>query len=185
MNEVVKNILNRRSTRAYKADQLSDEELTTILHAGQFAPSAINQQPWHFTVVQNIELLHKISSACRESFLKSGNKLFEERAKDEKFSVIYNAPTLIIVSGDSKAVAPQIDCALSLQNMFLAAESLNIGSCWIHAVITLINSEEGVSLRNSLQIPEGYSAFAAGAFGYKAMESSPAPRKEHTISMLK
>jgi nitroreductase len=185
MNEVIKNILNRRSTRAYKAEQITDEELNSIIQAGQFAPSAINQQPWHFSVVQNKELLRKISSACKESILQSGNKIFEEKAKDENFSIFYNAPTLIIILGDPKAVAPQIDCSLALENMFLAAESLNIGSCWINAVLTLINSEAGKDLRASLEIPTGYSAFAAGAFGYKATDAAPAPRKENTISILK
>lgn len=185
MNETIKTILSRRSIRAYKPQQLKDEELQDILQAGQYAPSAINQQPWMFTVVQNAEILGEINQACRDSFIKSGNPLFAERAKDDKFSVFYNAPTLILVSGDTKAVAPQIDCAVALENMFLAAASLNIGSCWIHAVITLINSPEGEGLKKKLGIPEDYSAYACGCFGYKAMEAEPAARKEYSIHIIK
>lgn len=185
MNETIKTLLERRSIRAYKADQLKDEELNTLIEAGRFAPSAINEQPWHFTVVQKKEVLDKINNACKDMFIKTGNKMFAERAKDENFSVFYNAPTFIIVSGYEKAVAPQMDCALALENMFLAAESLNIGSCWIHAVIGLLNTEEGKAFKKELAIPEEYAVYCAGAFGYKAMEGSPAPRKENTVTIIK
>ena len=53
MNGTIKNILERRSIRAYKPEQISTLELNTILEAGKFAPSAMNGQPWHFTVIQN------------------------------------------------------------------------------------------------------------------------------------
>jgi nitroreductase len=185
MNETIKTILNRRSTRAYKAEQIKEEELNAILEAGEFAPSAINEQPWNFTVIQNKELLNKINNACKEMFIKSGNKMFADRAKDENFSVLYNAPTFIIVSGAPNTIAPQVDCALALENIFLAAESLNIGSCWINAPINLLNSEDGKSLKSELKIPADYTTYAAGAFGYKAMDASPAPRKENMINIIK
>ena len=185
MNETMKTILNRRSTRAFKNEQIPGEDLELILQAGQFAPSAINEQPWHFTVVQNKELLHKINEACRALLAKSGNKMFEERVKDPNFSVFYHAPTFIIVSGDAKAMLPQIDCAIALENMFLAAESLGIGSCWIHAVANLFDNEEGKSLKNELGIPDQYAPFCSGAFGYKAMDAAAPPRKENIVSFIK
>lgn len=186
MNETLKSIMSRRSIRKYEQNQIKDEELLTILEAGKYAPSAMNQQPWHFTVVQNKEILQKINEACRAAFIKSGNKNFEERAKAENFSIFYNAPTFIIVSGDEKAIAPQNDCSLALGNMFLAAESLGIGSCWIHAMNFLFTTEEGKSLKIELGIPEGYSPVGSGAFGYKAVESpSPAPRRNGTVNLIK
>ncbi|MCX7921760.1 MAG: nitroreductase [Clostridia bacterium] len=186
MNETIKTILSRRSIRAYKQEQIKDEELQAILEAGKFAPSAMNQQSWHFTVVQNKELLHRINEACRVVFEKSDDERFKERAKDENFSVFYNAPTFIIISGDEKAIAPKNDCSLALGNMFLAAESLGIGSCWIHAVNYIFNVEETKSLKSDLGIPEGYTPLCSGAFGYKAAESPlPAPRKEGIVNILK
>ena len=186
MNETLKTILNRRSIRKYKEEQIKDEELQAILEAGKFAPSAMNQQPWHFTVVQNKELLQKISEACKTVFSNSGNKNFEERAKAENFSISYNAPTFIIVSGDQKAIAPQNDGSLALGNMFLAAESLGIGSCWIHAMAFLFSKEEGQTLKNELGIPEGYAPVGSGAFGYKGTEQpSASPRKEGTVNIIK
>lgn len=185
MNETIKTILNRRSIRAFQDEQIKPEELQLILQAGQFAPSTMNEQPWHFTVVQNKELLHKINEACKGILAKSGNKVFEESIKDENFSVFYHAPTFILISGDEKAMLPQIDCALALQNLFLSAESLGIGSCWIHAVANLFTTKAGDTLKEALGIPTGYTPYCAGAFGYKAMDPPAPPRKENIVSIIK
>ncbi|MDR3541311.1 MAG: nitroreductase family protein [Desulfosporosinus sp.] len=186
MNETIKSILNRRSIRAYKQEQIKDEELQIILNAGMYAPSAMNQQSWHFTVVQNKETLQKINQTVKSYFLKSGNQRFEEMAKSEKFNVFYNAPTLIIVSGDEKAIAPQCDCVLAMGNILLAASTIGIGSCWIHAITQLSNSEEGKSLISELGIPMGNKIFASGAFGYAAVAApTAAPRKENSVNIIR
>ena len=177
--------MSRRSIRAYKPEQIKEEELHLILEGGKYAPSAINEQPWHFTVIQNKELLYKINEACKAAFINTGHPRFAERARQEGFSVFYNAPTLIIVSGEQNAVAPQIDCALAMENMFLAAESVGIGSCWIHAISNLFQGEAGEALRKELQIPATYIPYCSGSFGYKALEAQAPERKENTVSILK
>ncbi|HEY5586107.1 MAG TPA: nitroreductase family protein [Ruminiclostridium sp.] len=187
MNETLKTILTRRSIRKYEEKQIKDEELQNILEAGKFAPSAMNQQSWHFTVIQNKEMLQNLNETCKTAFMKSGNKGFEDMAKSENFSIFYNAPTFIIVSGDQKAIAPQCDGSLAIENMFIAAESLAIGSCWIHAMSFLFSTQEGKTLLKDLGIPEGYVPVGSGAFGYKGVEQqpSPAPRKESTVNIIK
>ncbi len=185
MNETMNTILSRRSIRAYRQEQIKDEELNTILEAGRYAPSGGNTQSWHFSVVQKKETLQAINEACRGCMLHSGNKVFEERARAENFSIFYGAPTLIVVSDDETVITPQFDCALALGNMFLAAESVGIGSCWINAISMVVNAEGGGDLRKSLGMPEGYRVYGAGAFGYKAESPSPAPRKEGTVNIIK
>lgn len=186
MNDMMKTILARRSIRDYQSVQIKDEELTMMLEAGRFAPSGANSQSWHFTVIQNQEVLKNINDACKTFFLRSGNKMFEERAKAENFCVFYNAPTLIIVSGDEKAVTPQADCAISLGYMFLAATSIGIGSCWINAVGSIPELAAGSSLRKAIAIPEGNKIFGAGAFGYMgSTQPTAAPRKEGTANFVK
>ncbi|EIW19794.1 MULTISPECIES: nitroreductase family protein [Pelosinus] len=186
MSEIVKAILQRRSIRNFKQEQIKDSELAVILEAGQFAPSARNEQSWHFTVIQNKDLLGKINEVLRTIFFNSGNPDFAERAKAENFSPFYHAPTLIIVSGNEKAIAPQHNGSLALGNLFLAAHALDIGSVWIHSLRSLFDIEEGRSLNRELGIPEGYSIVASGAFGYNAGEKpTPAPRKEGTITIIK
>lgn len=186
MNDTLTNILTRRSIRQYKQEQIKDEELQAILEAGKYAPTAMNQQLWHFTVVQNQQMLQKINQGCQRVFLNSGNKSMKDRAKVEDFSIFYKAPTLILVSVDEKAIAPHNDGSLALGTMFLAAHSLGIGSCWIHAVNALFSTEEGKFLCKELGIPESYISIGSGAFGYKAAEAPPrAPRKENLINIIK
>jgi nitroreductase len=185
MNETIKTLLSRRSIRAYKAEQIKDEELQLILEGGRFAPSAINEQPWLFTVVQNKELLHKLNEACKDAFIKSGNPRFAEQAKDESFNVFYSSPTLIVISAEEKTITPQIDSALALENMFIAAESLGIGSCWIHAIAGILNSEEGKALRSEFGIPDEFKVYCAGAFGYKAMEAAAPERKQNIVKIIR
>ncbi|HBC95128.1 MAG TPA: nitroreductase [Pelotomaculum sp.] len=186
MNETIKTIRNRRSIRAYKQEQIKDEEIQTILEAGRYAPSGGNTQPWHFTVIQNSNVLQRINTACREAGLRSGNKTFEEIVKAKNFSVFYHAPVLIVVSGDEEAITPQYDCALALGNMLLAAESIGIGSCWIHAISMVLNADESKALKKELGIPEGYRVHGSGVFGYMATEHpSPAPRKDGVVTIIK
>lgn len=186
MNETIKTILNRRSIRVYKEEQITDEELQTILEAGRFAPSAVNNQPWHFVAVQNKEILQRITELCRAEFANSDNEQIKARATSGNFSPFYNAPTFIMVFCDEKAVAPQNDGSLALENMFLAAESIRIGSCWIHAMNFVFATEEGRKLKKDLGVPEGYISIGSGAFGYKGMETPAAPaRKEGNVSIFK
>ena len=107
-------------------------------------------------------------------------------AADEDFNVFYKAPSVIIVSADESAITPQLDSALAMGNMFLAASSMGIGSCWIHAMARLFESDEGTSFKEELCMPAGYKVFAAGVFGYPSGDiPEPAPRKEGTVDIIK
>ena len=186
MSEVLEAIKQRRSIRTFKPEQISDTELQAIFEAGQFAPSARNEQPCHFTVIQNKEMQGKINQIIQQVFMNSGDPMFVERAKADNFSPFYHAPTLIIVSADPKAVAPEVDSSLVLGNMFLAAHALGIGSVWIHSLRSLFNSEEGKALNTDLQIPDGYVIYGAGAFGYNAGKSpAAAPRKAGSVTFVR
>jgi nitroreductase len=182
MNETLKTILSRRSVRNYNSTQIKDDELKNIVLAGIHAPSAINQQPWHFTVIQNSELLQKINNTCKAFLLKTNNKNYIEKIKNkdsEKFSILFDAPTLIIVSGNQNALAPLTDCSLALENMFLAAESMNVGSCWVYAINLLYNSEEGKAfLIDECLMPKDNILIGSAVFGYKAVEKSNTPPRK-------
>ena len=61
MNEVLNNILTRRSIRKFKPVQIKDEELDLILKAAIYAPSGMNKQSWKFTVLQNKEKIEVLA----------------------------------------------------------------------------------------------------------------------------
>ncbi|MCX6178547.1 MAG: nitroreductase family protein [Chlorobiales bacterium] len=188
MNETIQTILNRRSIRAYESRQIDEHELQEILLAGEYAPTAMGQQPWHFTVLQNPDLIEKLQTLCKASFLNSDNASLREIATREDFQVFYNAPTLVIISGNSKAIAPLQDCVLSMANMLLAATSLGIGSCWVHSPMMVYGSADGAaSLSNiGIDFPKGYEPYAAAVFGYSAQPLPKAgPRNSDTVTMIR
>jgi nitroreductase len=179
MNETISTILKRRSVRAYRPDPVGQPELDLMLEAARHAPSAMNQQPWHFTVIRNPELLGKLEEHCKSAFLESKVEALREVAMQEGFSVFYHAPMLVIISGDPEAIAAQYDCTLAMENMLLAATSLGISSCWTHAVMMFHATKKGKAIFRELGIafPEGYRPYAAAAFGYAASPWPETPPK--------
>lgn len=182
-NDTLKIIRQRRSTRDYRDEQIKEEELQAVLDAGLFAPNAGNQA-WHFTVIQNEELLTRLNAAAKQAAIQIGGHL-GALGNDENFSCLYGAPTLIIVSCDEKTPAPEIDCAAATQNLLLAAESVGLGSCWIYFILLAFYSPEGESLRKELRIPEGYKPCTATVLGYKnAAIMDALDRKNNVITRI-
>ncbi len=182
-NETLSTIKNRRSIRNFKNEQIKDDELQAVLDAGIYAPSA-NDQAWHFTVIQNKELLSWLNYEAKESAKKY--KPLKELANNEGFNIFYSAPTVILVSGEEKAIAIESDCAAATENMLLAAESIGLGSCWIGFVLVAFNSPKAKEYLKELGIPDGYKPYASVALGYKNVEAvSAPPRKLNLINYIK
>jgi nitroreductase len=168
MNEVLQTIQNRRSVRSYRPEQIAEDTLAQILEAGIYAPSAHNDQPWHFTVVQNRDLIDEISDTAKAQMIKGAAQWVREMGSKPDFHLMYHAPALVIVSGRKNATASRIDCAAAMQNMLIAAESLGIGSVWIGLLHYFFEQKEAPA---KLKIPEGYEPLYGAAFGYKADET--------------
>jgi len=185
MNETLMVIKRRRSIRKYKPDQISDSELKSILEAAIWAPSAMNQQKWHFAVIQGKDMLQKITDIARE-VAKLGPEPIAKRAASPDFSPFFHAPTVIVITGDSTGRFVQIDCSLAAQNIALAAESLNIGSCIMTSPELIFRSDEGKELLKELGVPEGYGHVCTVALGYGDGDSPPAkPRNTEVFSYIK
>ena len=188
MNDIIQAILTRRSVRAYQPRQIGEKDLQEILLAGQYAPTAMGDQLWHFTVEQNAELKEKLQLLCKASFKNSDIPSLRELSSRDDVHVFYHAPTLVIVSADSKAVAPLWDSVLAMENMLLAASSLGISSCWVHSPMIVYGTPEGPASLSSigLNFPEGHVPYAAAVFGYSAQPlPEAAPRKPDTVTFLK
>lgn len=185
-NETIKVIKQRRSIRSYKEKQIKDEELQAVIEAGMYAPNA-GDQAWHFTAVQNREMLNRLNLAAKEAAKQMNMGHLSELGNDENFNCLYGAPTLIIVSGDGNSFVPlEADCAAATQNMLLAAESLGLGTCWIFFVLLAFNSPQGNELRKELKIPEGYKPYYSTLVGYKNVEVVEAEdRKQNLITYIK
>jgi len=184
MNEVIKTIKIRRCIREYKTDQVKEADLKEILEAAILAPNAMCQQKWHFSVVQNQELMKKLVSAIREN-MKS-IPFFAQRCEDPNYSPFFQAPTLIFVSADSKVRFAPLDCALAAQNILLAAESLGLSTCIMTSSDLLFASDKGRALKNEIGIPEGYEHVCAITLGYRAVPIPEArPRDKSVYNIVK
>ena len=186
MNETLEIIHNRRSIRQFKEEQIKDDELNQILEAAIYAPNARNQQQWHFTVVQDKEMLDKMVKLTKENIMNSGIEFLKERASSPEYHTYYHAPTLILVTGDEKAQFVQLDCGAAAQNIALAAKSLNIGSCVMTSSVFLFMSDKGDEIKGELGIPQSYNHVCAVALGYPDCENpEPPPRKKDVINYIK
>lgn len=186
VNDTLKIIKQRRSIRSFKDEQIKEEELQAVLEAGLYAPNA-GDQAWHFTVIQNKEILDRINLTAKEAAKQLDIEGIGGIATDEKYNCLYGAPTLIIISGSEQVPIPlEADCAAATQNLLLAAESVGLGSCWIYFIMFAFNSPEGPQLRKELKIPEGYKPYYSVVLGYKKAAAAEAPdRKPDLITYIR
>jgi nitroreductase len=180
-NPVIANIKTRRSVREYLDTPLSEESIKKIIDAGRYAPTGLNLQPWSFVVVQNKEMLKKLSDYSKPILIKNlegrndaGAVNFLKRVQDKNFNLFYNAPVLIFVIGIKNNALTDYDCSMCAENMMLAAHSFGIGSCWIGGAAVIQQSEE---LMAELKIPQNYKIIAPLIFGYPGtMPQTPEKR---------
>ena len=174
-NAVITALVQRRSVRAYKPEQITDDELKTVLEAGTWAPTGMGRQdPW-IVAVQNPELLKKLSK-MNAAFLGMDTDPF------------YGAPTYVLVFGSDPALwANSVpDGSLVLGNMMNAAHAIGLGSCWINREREMFATEEGKALMKEFGLPDGLIGIGALALGYPAASPrDPKPRKENYYRIVK
>lgn len=173
MNETMKTLLNRRTIRKFKPDQITDDELNAVLEAGKYAPSGANQQSAIFIVVQNKEVIQKLTKMNAAVIGKDTDPY-------------YGAPTIILVLADKTKVAPVEDGSLAIGNMYNAAYSLGLGACWVHRTRQMFETEEGKSLLKEWGVKGDYIGVGSCILGYADCEQPKAsPRKENFVYLIK
>ena len=80
--------------------QISDSDLQLILEAATYAPSGMSIQTWHFTVIQDAEVLKKLNEKIKAAFAKSNEPRLQERGHSSTYCCYYHAPTLVVVSNE-------------------------------------------------------------------------------------
>jgi nitroreductase len=140
----------RCSIRKYRDIPVEEEKLTMVLEAGRIAPSAVNYQPWYFIVVREEELKQRIFSTYGRKWIRQ-------------------APVVLVICGDHSRSWRRadgkdhcdIDVAIAVDHMTLAAAELDLGTCWVckfnamqcHEILKLPDHVEPVAL-----LPLGYPA---------------------------
>lgn len=173
MNETIENLKTRRSIRKFKDEQITDEELKTILEAGTYAPTGRGLQSPKIVVIQNPETISEFSAWNRSYF---------PTEMPEDMDPFYGAKTLLIVLADSEVPTWKEDGSSVLAVLVNAAHAVGVASCWIHRAYDEFSSKKGKSLLKEWRIPESYEGVGHVVLGYSDMETpEPLPRKEDYI----
>lgn len=172
MNETIKNLVERRSCRKYSSTQIKEDELNSVLKAGEYAPTGMGMQSPIIVVLQNKSIIDKLS--------KINVKIM---GKDE--DPFYGAPTVLVVLADKNIGTYIEDGSLVLGNLMNAAYSLGLGSCWIHRAKEEFETDEGKELLKEWNISENYVGIGHCILGYPEEKSEAKPRKDGYIRFVK
>ncbi len=150
----------RYSVRNFKDAVVEKEKILQVIEAARLSPSAVNYQPRHFIIVTDEELKNKIAETYpREWFRK--------------------APVVIVVCGDHSSSWKRrdgkdhcdIDVAIAIDHMTLAAADMGLGTCWICAF-------DAKKCHEILGLPEHMEVVALLPLGYPADEATPEKRRK-------
>lgn len=141
----------RRSIRKYTDEPVSDDNIHALLDAAMHAPSAKNEQPWHFVVVRDSSVRAVLAKTTPYTHMAA------------------EAPVVIVVCGDmnhDKASGMWVqDCAAATQNLLLAARGENLGTVWcgVHPI-----QEREEHVRSALNLPANIVPFNLICIGHPA-----------------
>ncbi len=169
MNEVLKNLKERRSCRCYLPDPIPENVLEQILEAGTYAATGMGRQAPIMIAVTDPVMRDRLS-AMNAAIMGTDSDPF------------YGAPVVIVVLADRNVRTYLYDGSLVMGNLMNAAHALGIGSCWIHRAKEEFDSEEGKQILRDLGIEGDYEGIGHCILGYTNGECRPAaPRKESYI----
>ena len=153
-NEFIELIKTRHSVRSFSDEPIPADVLKTIAETAVYAPSAMNRQCWHFTVLTNRDEMAVLAEALK----KAGGL-------DERYC-FYRPAALIIASADRDIAMGRDDFACALENIFLAAHALGVGSVWINQLRDFCDVPEVRALLHEYGVPDGHAVYGSAALGY-------------------
>ena len=181
--DVINAIYQRHAVRSYLPAKPDEETIKFLLDAARHAPSAMNEQPWAFAVIQDKKTLEHISKVAKKMIPESDESGHNfERFLQPDFSVFYDAPTLIVIYGKPLGDFVAAECWLAAENLMLAACSIGLGTCVIGLAISALNSRE---IKEELGIPSGMTAYAPIIVGTPRGDILPVAREEPEILVWK
>ena len=173
---------NRRSVRKYQDRAVSVEVIKEIISESTFAPSAGNEQPWKFIIINDKEMLKKISDESKKNILTriSVNpndyaKKYQGMLQNESFNVFYNAPCLVMILGFTNLKNLYVDCALAACYFMMAATARGLGTCWVNFGTEIYDP----AMINELGIPDNSTIVAPIILGYPE-RIPPAPKRKES-----
>ena len=166
-------IKNRRSTKNFKPDPVSEEILEKIIEAGIWAPTGKNRQA---------PIIIAVTDKATRDMLSRMNA----QVLGADIDPFYGAPVVLVVLSDKQVNTYVHDGSLVMGNLMLAAHELGVGSCWIHRAREMFASEEGKAILKELGIEGDYEGVGNCILGYADCPQPEArPRKENYIYYIR
>lgn len=174
----------RRSVRDFEDKAVPLELIKQIINDSIKAPNASHRQPWSFIIVNNKDMMKKISDASKKTLIEgiekdpnSPMKDYAKILKDENFNVFYNAPCMVGIVGKIKAATITYDCALLACYFMLSAASKGLGTTWVAQGAEARDPE----LLEEIGLPVGHKIHAPIILGYPKNIPPMPERKEPRI----
>ena len=161
-------LLNRRSIRRYKEDQVPDELLDQVLTAGLYAPTGMNRQNIIMVAVRDKETRDQLSR-MNAAVMGSDRDPF------------YGAPCVIVVLGDPEIYPVVENGSLVLGNLMNGAYAVGLGSCWIHRAKQTFETEEGKALLRKWGLKDNLVGIGNCILGYADESPEAKPRLDGRI----
>ncbi len=175
-------ITGRRSVREYAVKPVGRETLHWLVNAAIQAPSAMNRQPWHFTIVTNAAQLDRIAFAAKSfarATMASDQHLGSILAGDS-FHIFYHAPSLVVISAPPDQWMVE-NCTLAAQNLMLAAYAAGLGTCWIGFAQAWLGTPDG---KRAIALPDSLVPVAPIIVGHPKSPAPAVPRAAAKIDWL-
>ena len=168
MNEIIANMVTRRSIRKYKSDPVPAELLNEVLKAGEYAATGMGRQS---------PIILAVTDRAVRDELSALNAKIMGRESDP----FYGAPAVLVVLADKSVPTHVYDGTLVMGNLMNAAHALGLGSCWIHRAKETFELPEGKALLAKLGITGDYEGIGNCIIGYPDEEREAKPRKDNYI----
>ena len=167
-------IATRHSTRKFKEELVPQEVLDKVIEAGRQAPSGKHKNQSRFIVIRKKEVLQELIALVQQEFAKMevtpenddnfGGAI--RAAKKGGYAFMYNAPILIVVANKRDYGNKYADVSCAMQNMMLAANALDLGSCWINQLRWLQDNPVLRAYLQKLGMAEDEEVCASLSIGY-------------------
>jgi nitroreductase len=178
-------IYHRRSVRNYLPQSIDLALVRSLLDAAVHAPTAMDEEPWSFAVIQDKNLLDRLSDSAKEMLRCEARGSDSRHARHSldlvnkpDFHVFYNASTLVVIYGKFQGPFVVADCWLAAENLLLAACAKGLGTCVIGFAVSALNTLEW---KTELKIPVEMTAIAPIIVGAPDGETPRVPRKPPEI----
>ncbi len=177
---------NRRAVRDFQDKAVPLPVLQEIIQDTCLAPTASNNQPCRFVIIQDRQCMKKLSDESKKNLLAvlmqnpdSAFAKYEATLRDENFNVFYNAPCLVYIAGPNDVRSLDLDVALTAAYFMFSATSRGLGTCWV-ALGSQIRDRKTL---DDLGVPEDCRIVAPIIIGYPT--SIPVASERHAPNILK